>query len=345
MPDPTDPKKKFSNQFMTKTPLTNTKPTNPLAFLQKNVITGETIKPKVNKKPLMVVDNLFGPMKKVKEMDEKRRKERGADDGYTYVKKTELGKEKYKGERKKYVKYDNLVEKNPKKKINFDSLLKNADNVYDFNVDKKKYDITPTGGGAAKAFVEHYNHPITRQRLKEQIPGIDDERIDNMLIKGLKAEKHSGGIPDNADGAYGSFGGKDKIFFRESHLHNKSTDLHERVHASKMDDPLGVKLQEILGTDAGPIGRDGGYNPIETRRYLNKPGETYGNFAGFRQELGMKPGEQIDEKRMRQIMKDKKIESNFSNTYDDAKIVKALNTMASTDTKKDMLKKYKYRLT
>jgi hypothetical protein len=344
MTDPKDPKKKFSNQFMNKTPLTNTKPTDPLTFLQKNVITGETIKPKVNKKPLMVVDNLFGPMKKVKEMDEERRKG-GGDDGYTYVKKIELGKEKYKGERKKYVKYDNLVEKNPKKKINFDSLLKNADNVHDFNVDKMKYDITPTGGGAAKAFVEHYNHPITRQRLKEQIPGIDDERIDNMLIKGLKAEKHSGGIPDNADGAYGSFGGKDKIFFRESHLNNKSTDLHERVHASKMDDPLGVKLQEILGTDAGPIGRDGGYNPIETRRYLNKPGETYGNFAGFRQELGMKPGEQIDEKRMRQIMKDKKIESNFSNTYDDTKIVKALNTMASTDTKKDMLKKYKYRLT
>tara|TARA_R110002072_G_scaffold142981_3_gene288867 strand:+ start:1121 stop:1384 length:264 start_codon:yes stop_codon:yes gene_type:complete len=87
MPDPKDPKKKFSNQFMTKTPLTNTKSTNPLAFLQKNVITGETIKPKVNKKPLMVVDDLFGPMKKVKEMDEERRKERGVDDGYTYVKK------------------------------------------------------------------------------------------------------------------------------------------------------------------------------------------------------------------------------------------------------------------
>jgi len=116
-----------------------------------------------------------------------------------------------------------------------------------------------------------------------------------------------------------------------------------------MDDPLGVALQKVLGSaleqERGVYRRDGTYNPLETRKYLNKPGETYGNFAGFRQELGMKPGEQIDKKRMRQIIKDKKIESNFSNTYDDDKIVEALNTIASADTKKDMLKKYKYRLT
>ena len=347
MPDPKDPKKKFSNQFMTKTPLTNTKPTNPLAFLQKNVITGETIKPKVKKKPLMVVDDLPFPMAKMNEWEKERKKE--GLGGISYVKKIALGKERYKGERAENVKYDNLVEKNPKKKINFDSLLKKADNIYDFNVDKMKHDITPTGGGTAKAFVDRYNHPVTRKLMKEQIPGLDDEGIDNMIIKGLKTEKHSGGVDDSANAAYWRKGGVDQMFFRESHLHNKATDLHERVHSSKMDDPLGVGLQKVLGSaleqERGIYRRDGTYNPLETRKYLNKPGETYGNFAGFRQELGMKPGEQIDKKRMRQIIKDKKIESNFSNTYDDDKIVEALNTIASADTKKDMLKKYKYRLT
>lgn len=319
-PDPKDPKKLSPMAPVAPKPADN----NVLSFLDNEYFP----KPKVEKKPLMVVDDLFAPMSEMNKIEEERKKEFGEDNGFSYVKKIELGKERYKGERAEHVKYDNLVEENPKKGINFNSLLKNANNVYTWNDKTNTHDITPTGGGAANAFLDHYNHPITRKRLKEQIPGIDNERIDNMLIKGLKAEKHSGGAPDDAYAAYWRMGEKDQIFFRKSHLNNDATELHERVHASKMDDPLGVELQKILGTDAGPIGRGGVYNTIETRRYLNKPGETYANFAGFRQELGMKPGEQIDEKRMRQIMKDKKIESNFSNTYDDAKIVKALNTIA-----------------
>jgi len=126
-------------------------------------------------------------------------------------------------------------------------------------------------------------------------------------------------------------------------------ETHERIHLSKMDDPMGIELQKVLGNanDQKRSGttRDGReYTPQSTRTYLNRPGETYGNFVEFREKIGLKPGEQIDEKRMRKIIKKKKIKDNFSNVYDDDKIVKALNTIASADTKKDKLKKYKYKL-
>ena len=250
-------------------------------------------------------------------------------------------------QREQYLKYDNLVEKKPKQSVDFDSLI--SDDIHKWDDKDQKSKVTKSGKGEAKAFLNRYNDPITRKRMKKQI-GVSDADIDNMIIKGLKAEKHDGGVSAGSNANSFSSGGKDQIFFGKKHLHNEATETHERIHSSKMDEPMGIELQKVLGNanDQKRFGttRDGkGYTPQSTRTYLNRPGETYGNFAGFREELGMKPGEQIDAKRMRKIIKEKKIESNFSNVYDDDKIVKALNTIASTDTKKDKLKKYKYRLT
>lgn len=328
MSDPKDPKKKFSNQFMGKTPLANTKPKDPLSFMN-NIIPGSTPKPKEKQKPLTVYDNLPYPIEKM--------------DKFGLTKK----KIKIQNQREQYLKYDNLVEKKPKQSVDFDSLI--SDDIHKWDDKDQKSKVTKSGKGEAKAFLNRYNDPITRKRMKKQI-GVSDADIDNMIIKGLKAEKHDGGVSAGSNANSFSSGGKDQIFFGKKHLHNEATETHERIHSSKMDEPMGIELQKVLGNanDQKRFGttRDGkGYTPQSTRTYLNRPGETYGNFAGFREELGMKPGEQIDAKRMRKIIKEKKIESNFSNVYDDDKIVKALNTIASTNTKKDKLKKYKYRLT
>ena len=328
MPDPKDPKKKFSNQFMGKTPLTNTKPKDPLSFMS-NIFPGSTSKPKGKQKPLTVYDNLPYPIEKM--------------DKFGLTKK----KIKIQNQREQYLKYDNLVEKKPKQSVDFDSLI--SDDIHKWDDKDQKSKVTKSGKGEAKAFLNRYNDPITRKRMKKQI-GVSDADIDNMIIKGLKAEKHDGGNQVGSNADTWTTGGVDQIFFGKKHLHNEATETHERIHQAKFDEPMGIALQKVLGNanDQKRFGttRDGkGYTPQSTRTYLNRPGETYGNFAGFREELGMKPGEQIDAKRMRKIIKEKKIESNFSNVYDDDKIVKALNTIASTDTKKDKLKKYKYRLT
>jgi len=327
MPDPKDPKKKFSNQFMGKTPLTNTKPKDPLSFMN-NIFPGSNSKPKKKQKPLIVYDNLPFPIEKMDELG-------------LIKKKLEI-----KNQRKKYLKYDNLVEKNPKQSVDFDSLI--TDDIHKWDYKEKKTKVTKSGKGTARAFLNRYDDPITRKRMKKQI-GVTDADIDNMIIKGLKAEKHEGGNSFGTKATAWTKLGKDQMFFGRDHLHDEGVETHERIHLSKMDDPMGIELQKVLGNanDQKRSGttRDGReYTPQSTRTYLNRPGETYGNFVEFREKIGLKPGEKIDEKRMRKIIKKKKIKDNFSNVYDDDKIVKALNTIASADTKKDKLKKYKYKL-
>ena len=234
-------------------------------------------------------------------------------------------------QRNKYMKYDAGlgVLQNPTQSVDFDSLItKDVHEYVDGNTS-----VGETGGGEARQFLERYNDPITRKRMKAQA-GFTDEDIDNMIIRGLKAEKHSGGNSpgSNADTWVNPSTGKDQIFFSKDHLHNKSLETHERLHASKMDDEMGVVLQKVLGSahdQNRKSTRDGkGYVPSRIKDYLDRPGETYGNFAGFREELGLKPGEQIDVPTLQRLIKSKKINSNFSNVFDDDKIVEALNTIA-----------------
>lgn len=212
-------------------------------------------------------------------------------------------------QRSKYIKYDNLAKKNPSEVgVDFDRL------------------VTSPG---SRAFLDRYNHPVTRKRMIEQ-SGYSNEDIDNMIIRGLKAEKHIGSVDKGVDAQtwVNPSTKKDQMFFRTGH-DTESTELHERVHASKMDEFMGAKLKKVLGDAFNQNKKSSGtYVPQKVKTYLNKDGEAYGNFADFREKLGLKPGEQIDVKSMRKIMKNKKIETNFSNVYDDDKIVKALNTIA-----------------
>ena len=304
--EPTDPPKAL-------TPTIN-KPEaakNALSFLYNKYL--PTPQPPEGKKDLEVYDNLPYPMDK---MD-----------------KFGLTKEKVKirDQREQYMHPFSGVLQNPKEGVNFEPLI--TDEIHKWDDHDKKNKVTKTGTGTARSFLDRYNHPVTRERMRDQI-GVTDENIDNMILRGLKAEKHDGGNQDgsNASAWVNPATGKDQIFFGKEHLHNEATETHERIHASKMDEPMGLVLQEVLGSafDQKRRGtRDGkGYISSEVRSYLDKPGETYGNFAGFREELGLKPGEQIDVPTRRRLIKEKKINSNFDNIYDDDKIVEALNTIA-----------------
>jgi hypothetical protein len=183
----------------------------------------------------------------------------------------------------------------------------------------------------SKQFLDRYNHPVTRERLKKQA-GLTDADTDNFILAGLTAHKEdTNKIGSDILGSYTKKG--HKILMRPEneyyHPDYQSTETHERVHASKLDNILGKKLQDILGSSWHQETKNY-HNKVKT--YLNKPHEAYGNFAGFREQIKLKPGEQIDAKELKRRVKEAgQQSSNFYMTYDDDKIVKALNTIASND--------------
>jgi hypothetical protein len=217
------------------------------------------------------------------------------------------------------------------KKPEGQGVLKNNTNLTS-KVDFSKAETTE----ASKSFVKRYNDPTTRSMMKSQL-GVSDDNIDNFILRGLNAEKHVGNklVPNNAR-AVSSFNrgsGKDQIFFKDNFSNDIPLEFHERIHASHLDNPMGQVLQKVTGKardnkqKGQPNGMTAGsYSKLQN--YIDKPSETYANFAQFREQLGLKPGEKIDGTRMKKIIKDKKIESNFYKVYDDDKIVKALNTVA-----------------
>ncbi len=103
---------------------------------------------------------------------------------------------------------------------------------------------------------------------------------------------------------------------------------HEFGHAGSIDDVLGPSLMRVLGN---PNNQKKNY--LEgVRDYLSQPQEAYGNFHQMRIELGLKPGQKVDVPTLQKLIKEKKLDnSNFYKTFDDDKIVKAINTIASTN--------------
>jgi hypothetical protein len=65
------------------------------------------------------------------------------------------------------------------------------------------------------------------------------------------------------------------------------------------------------------------------KQELNKDYEMYGHFSGFRKRLGTTPGHQFTEKELDDLVKKKKLENEpFYKSFDKAKIIEALNTIA-----------------
>lgn len=196
-------------------------------------------------------------------------------------------------------------------------------------VNFKKIANTP----GAQTFLERYNNPITRQRLSEQT-NLTDYDIDNAILQGLAADKVVG---DNVPGSKASYTSKSNtINFAPDFKDSKPVETHERVHASNLDAALGIPLLDVLGNPFQQKSKTflKRMSP-ETVRYLNMPHEAYGNFSEFRENIGLKPGEQIDVKELKKRVKNKNLGmENFYRAWDDDKIVKALNTIAMNDSNK-----------
>jgi predicted GNAT family acetyltransferase len=177
----------------------------------------------------------------------------------------------------------------------------------------------------ARQFLERYNDPVTRKRLKEQA-GMTDYDIDNFILRGLTAKKTvTNNFRYDAGAMYD--GDKHEILIRP--YSNNALETHERVHASALDNVMGKVLSKIVGN---AFLQKESNNFTEIKDYLNRPHETYGNFSEFRERLGLKPGEQINIKELERRVKKLGLErDHFYDTYDKDKVLKALNTIALND--------------
>jgi hypothetical protein len=200
--------------------------------------------------------------------------------------------------------------------------------------DKVNFDLAINDKNALE-FLNRYNNPWSRQKLAEQA-GLKPEDIDNMILKGLNVKKEIGGEVPGSKASYDA--SKNKINIGSEFDGTSGVETHERVHASLFDAAQGENLMKILGNPFQQETRSfmKKHSP-ETVRYLKKPHEAYGNFVEFREKLGLKPGEQIDEKELNKRIKAKGLTNeNFIRVFDDSKVVEALNTIAKVDTKPTM---------
>lgn len=182
----------------------------------------------------------------------------------------------------------------------------------------------------SQAFLERYNNPWTRDKMKEQT-GLSDYDIDNMILRGLEAKKEIGG---NVPGSKASYHHEDHVLrIAEDSKDDSNIETHERVHASGFDAAQGNNLLEILGNSFDQKGR-GLLKRFDKSilRYLNQPHEAYGNFSEFREKIGFKPGEKIDvEELKKRVKKTGAGMENFYRAFSDENIVNALNTIAYQD--------------
>jgi hypothetical protein len=184
-------------------------------------------------------------------------------------------------------------------------------------------------------YVDWYSNPETLKRF-EKNTGFDSKRLQDMTNYGanVTARPVSQSYPLLGEDSQAEFQGYDTVP-QEQIIYTPGVDKgviqHERGHAGGQDTILGPALKRTLGD---PFKQTSKNAPKAVKRYMDVPEESYGNFHQFRIKLGLKPGEQIkDIKELQKRVKDtgSNVE-NFYQTYDDDKILKAINTIASTDT-------------
>lgn len=211
---------------------------------------------------------------------------------------------------------------------------------------------------ATNDFVDWYSDPATKEKFTKNT-GLDSARLQDFIGKGLRTPMRE--AETNEDIGYLSNLGADALYTspyfqqtnqrssndktgeilyqrqRESTSYSKAPNMrsvlgHEIAHASNLDGILGPALQRVLGDvnnqKKGTFKRD--------REYLAHPEESYGNFHMFRKNLGLKPGQKVNEKQLKELVKQKGLDEEiFYKAYDDDKIVKAINTIASTNKQTD----------
>ena len=191
---------------------------------------------------------------------------------------------------------------------------------------------------------EWFNDRNTRSRLKEQT-GLSDEEIDerleeatgthveqNAFLEYGDAEYNSPGKGFLDDGNYGVIPegqpghspGNIQVGVDLNQESNQGVLEHEQAHALGFDDKLGLEAQSILGK-------------AKHDRYLNQPGETYGNIQEFRKIVGIKPWERnLTPERIMELIEfqgvgEQSDVKQLLKNYDIEKLSEALNTVAEAD--------------
>ena len=192
-------------------------------------------------------------------------------------------------------------------------------------------DFKPLVNEGSQSFFDRYNDPVTREKMKSQA-GVSDEDIDNMIIKGLSAKKQIGGNPIGTKGSQSD----GKIYIGKDYVNDKSVETHERIHDSGFDAAMGLPVMKVLGNAFMQEGKEWmKNNDPSVVEYMNQPHEAYGNFAEFRENVGIKPGQKIDKNQLEKLVKKKGLGmDNFYKTFNTDNIVKALNTIASSSDNK-----------
>lgn len=194
---------------------------------------------------------------------------------------------------------------------------------------------------ASDDFVDWYQHPETLKRFGENT-GMDPARLKDFVGKALRTPVRPAKEDDylrSEDNAQWR-----SPFWQDQNYRtlNKNTGeilydadatpniiQHELTHASNLDEVLGPKLMSILGKPTNVFRNE--------KAYIGRPTEAYGNFHEFRTNLGLKPGQKIDESTLKKLTKKKGLDQErFYRAYSPDKITKAINTIAYNNEGDDM---------
>lgn len=194
---------------------------------------------------------------------------------------------------------------------------------------------------ATNEFVDWYQHPETLKRFGENT-GMDPARLQDFVGKALRTPMRPAKeddyltSEDNAkwrspfwqDQNYRTLNKNTGEILYQPNLEStyglektKNILAHELGHASSLDELLGPKLMGILGEPTHVFKKE--------KAYIGSPNEAYGNFHEFRKNLGLKPGQKIDESTLKKLTKKKGLDQErFYRAYSPDKITKAINTIA-----------------
>lgn len=228
---------------------------------------------------------------------------------------------------------------------------------------------TPEEIEADKRLVNWYSHPATLEKF-EKNTRLDRRRLTDMVAKGLQVpafvDTKNNFVPEGAEAVYFSPNmSSDHILpnntsNKKGHIEYQpqgkdinygsgiqyATDVHgtlqhERAHAMKADAVLAPALYRALGQK---LPKEYG-NKLS---YMNRPEEVYANFHNLRVDMGYKPGQKTTvEEFKKKYSGNKRVQGNrfFQKFGTDksgqqsdkeiAKIVNAINTVATTGDKKE----------
>lgn len=194
---------------------------------------------------------------------------------------------------------------------------------------------------ARKDFTNWYSDPATATKFAKNT-GYDPNRLYDMTSKAVSTPSYKGDAYKQPPvGAKAIFNTPDVNGKKEEIIYHGGIGSgpiqHELTHAGAMANIIGPALMRTLGSPKNQKLPSNVNDPNfkstsnSAKEYLSIPEEAYGNFHEFRVNLGLKPGQNVDRETLRKLVKDKGLQNeNFYNTFEDDKIVDAINKIAYT---------------